>query len=561
MTALDWSRVTDLFEALIAEPERKPALLEPEPAHIRQEVSRLVAAHEALERARPEAGSGRILRGRYQTQTLLGTGGSGEAWLCRDRESGDLVVMKVARHWEWFRADLKQRFQAEVEILRAFQHPGVIRVLDSGETEEGAPFLVMPFIDGLTLRALLDIGPLNPESAASILEQLGEAIAAAHQANVTHRDIKPENIMVQAHAEGSSRVFLIDFGIALFADLQQQCGTTTRFFGTTQYMAPEQLLGKPVPASDIYALALVAYEMLCGQSLLKADTPVGLYAEARQLKASRMDTRLAGSVRHLLLDALNPTPEKRPGNAAAFSRKLAAEIRHPVRRLPLRRSVLKIALAPAVAAVSGAAWLNHEYGPPEPAEKTVTYKAGQTFEQAGWSKAGHVDENVLVFDPLSGNVVGNSLTSAKQGGYVFPFSKRMQRAGLSRRWRAIFSIRPVHGDSGFAVCFREAGLRFVGTATVPDEGEPFVRLIQSYLPRLKDARAPMQPGAKRLMKFELSFDPARHEASLVVDGRLVLEGYAGTTEYLDLPGLSVGFGAFQSKIGEGVFGDIGFVMD
>ncbi len=561
MTALDWSRITDLFEALVAEPQRKPALLEPEPAHIRQEVFRLLAAHEALETARPEAGSGRILCGRYQTQTLLGTGGSGEAWLCRDGQSGDLVVMKVARHWEWFRADLKQRFQAEVEILRAFQHPGVIRVLDSGETEEGAPFLVMPFIDGFTLRALLDIGPLNPEPAASILEQLGEAIAAAHQANVTHRDIKPENIMLQAHADGSSRVFLIDFGIALFADLEQQCGTTTRFFGTTQYMAPEQLLGKPVSASDTYALALVAYEMLCGESLLKADTPVGLYAEARQLKESRMDTRLAGSVRRRLLEALNPNPEKRPADAAAFSRKLAAEIRHPGRRLPLRRSVLKIGLASAVAVVPGAAWLNHEYGPPQASEKIVTYRAGQTFEQVGWRKAGRVDENVVVFDQFSGNVVGNSLTSAKQGGYVFPFSKRIQRAGLSRPWRAIFFIRPVHGDSGFAVCFREAGLRFVGTATVPDGREPFVRLIQSYLPHLKDTRAPIQPSADRLMKFELSFDPARRRASLAVDGKLVLDGYAGTPEYLELPGLSIGFGAFQSKIGEGVFGDISFVME
>ncbi len=561
MTTLDWSRVTDLFEALVAEPQRKPALLEREPAHIRQEVERLLAAHDALKNGQPDAPPSRILRGRYQFQGLLGTGGSGEAWLCQDRQSGDLVVVKVARHWEWFRADLKHRFQAEVDVLRALQHPGVIRMLDSGETEEGAPFLVMPFIDGLTLRALLEIGPLNPESAASILEQLGEAIAAAHEANVTHRDIKPENIMVQTHAEGSSRVFLIDFGIALFADLEQQCGTTTRFFGTTQYMAPEQLLGKPVPASDTYALALVAYEMLCGESLLKADTPVGLYAEARQLKASRMDTRLAGSVRALLLKALHPNPEKRPANVAAFSAKLAAEIRQPGLRLPSRRSVLGIGLGSAALAVPAAVWLDYYYGPPNAAEKRVTYKAGQTFEGAGWKRVGRIDENVTVFDQASGNVTGNSLTSAKQGGYFFPFSRRVQRAGLNRRWRASYFIRPVHGASGFAVCLREAGLRFVGTATVPDRGDPSVRLIESYLPVMKDMRSAIRLDEDRLLKFELSFDPIKRRASLAVDGRLVLDGYSGTSQYLEVPGLSVGLGAFQSKIGEGVFGDIEFVMD
>jgi tRNA A-37 threonylcarbamoyl transferase component Bud32 len=561
LTALDWSRVTDLFDALLAEPDLKPALLGPEPVHIREEVTRLLAAPEALERDLPGERPTRILRGRYQLQSLLGAGGSGEAWLCHDRQSGDLVVVKVARHWEWFRADLKHRFQAEVEILRALQHPGVIRMLDSGETEEGAPFLVMPFIDGLTLRALLEVGPLNPESAAGILEQLGEAIAAAHKANVTHRDIKPENIMVQARADGSSRVFLIDFGIALFADLEQQCGTTTRFFGTTQYMAPEQLLGKPAPASDTYALALVAYEMLSGHSLLKAETPVALYEEARHLKESRMDARLPGSVRVLLLEALHPDPEKRPVNTALFAAKLAAEIRQPGLRLPSRRNAIGIVVGSVALAVPGAAWLKREYGEPDTAEKTVSYKAGQTLEAVGWGKVGNVDRDTVVFDPASGKVAGRSLSTALLGAYVFPFSKRLQRAGLKRRWRATCFLRPVHGEAGFAVNFRQAGLRFVVAAGVPDLGDKRVSAIDAYTPIRRVTSAPLALDGDRLLKFELSFDPDKQSASLAVDGRLVLDGYAGTSENLEAPGLAIGFGAFRSKVGEGVFGDIGFVMD
>ena len=254
MTAQEWSHVTDLLEAIAAEPGLERALLAPEPACIRGEVARLLTAHRHLETIRPAPASGRILAERYQLKELLGTGGSGEAWLCRDRQTGGSVVVKVARYWEWFRADLKRRFLTEVDVLRTLKHPGIIQVLDAGETEEGAPFLVMPFIDGLALRALIEIGPLNPEAAASILAQLGEAVGAAHRLHVTHRDIKPENVMVRSRPDGGSDVFLIDFGIALFGDMETQGGTTTRFFGTTRYMAPEQLLGKPVPASDIYAM-------------------------------------------------------------------------------------------------------------------------------------------------------------------------------------------------------------------------------------------------------------------------------------------------------------------
>jgi serine/threonine-protein kinase len=409
MTTLEWSRITDLLEAIAAEPEQKWALLTPEPAHIRREVDRLLAAHQALEKARSAEGSGRLLARRYQLQEMLGTGGSGEAWLCLDLQEGSRVVVKVARYWEWFRADLKRRFQAEVDVLRTLRHPCIIQVLDSGETQEGAPFLVMPYVDGLTLRQLIDIGPLDPDAAASILEQLGAAIGAAHRAHVSHRDIKPENVMVQTQEDGSSRVFLIDFGIALFGDLEQQSGTTTRFFGTTQYMAPEQLLGKPLPSSDLYALALVAYEMLCGQSLFTAETPVGLYEQQRRLKQSQMQAHLATGVRSLLLKALNPDPGKRPSDAAAFSTKLAEEIRKPGSRVPSRRTILGIGLGSAAVALPGATWLNHQYGPPSAAEKLVTYKAGQNLANVGWHVAGRIDANVVVFDQVDGHIIGTSL--------------------------------------------------------------------------------------------------------------------------------------------------------
>ena len=200
--------------------------------------------------------------------------------------------------------------------------------------------------------------------------------------------------------------------------------------------------------------------------------------------------------------------------------------------------------------------MGYKHFPPSEAERTVTYRAGETFTSVGWKKVARVDEDVVVFSP-DGEVVGNRLTSTIQGAYVFPFSRRMQRAGLTRRWHLTYFSEPMHGYSGVTVSFREAGLRFVLNAVVPDRGEPFIQLMEHYRPSIKGMQAPLPLDGVRLLKFEMTFDPARKSATVAVDGRVLLEGYRGTSEYLDLPGVAVGFGSYLSKTGEGVFGDQG----
>src|SRR5262249_49931762 len=136
---------------------------------------------------------------------------------------------------------------------------------DVGELTDGHPFLVIQHVSGVSLREELQHGPIEPQRAARLLRELGSALSAAHAAGVAHRDVEPENIMVQRFDHGSDTLLLIALGIST----SDQPGlhralTSMTLAGTIRYMAPEQFEGKHSTASDIYALSLVACEMLCG---------------------------------------------------------------------------------------------------------------------------------------------------------------------------------------------------------------------------------------------------------------------------------------------------------
>ena len=149
-----------------------------------------------------------------------------------------------------------------MEALSRIDHPGVVGVLDTGLTAEGKQFLVMQYIEGQTLRSAIGKGGVSLQRAATIIRQIGQALAAAHEKGVWHRDLKPANIMLQTLG-GEDHVKLIDFGIAGIQD-SQFSGEKTQVAGTLSYMAPEQLSGHPCAASDTYALGVVAHEILTG---------------------------------------------------------------------------------------------------------------------------------------------------------------------------------------------------------------------------------------------------------------------------------------------------------
>jgi serine/threonine protein kinase len=207
-----------------------------------------------------------LLKGRYELGRELGRGGFGVVYLAKDTQlMSKQVVVKVLTTEAAADSWANKKFHQEMEALARIDHPAVINALDTGQTADGQPFLVMQFVEGPSLRAELKERPdgLALPRAASIIRQTGQALGAAHDKGILHKDIKPENILLQKTSGGEEYVKLIDFGVASIADSAFE-GGATKVAGTYTYMAPEQLRGKPSPQTDVYALALVAYEVVTG---------------------------------------------------------------------------------------------------------------------------------------------------------------------------------------------------------------------------------------------------------------------------------------------------------
>ncbi|MFY9227341.1 MAG: protein kinase [Blastocatellia bacterium] len=216
-----------------------------------------------------------LVNNRFEVEKELGRGGIGVVYKAFDKENNNkVVVIKVlidkpdnnSSSNQW----LETHFFKEAKALKTIDHPGVVQLIDSGETVEGKAFFAMEYIEGCDLRSQIDpkrglIG--DYERVATIIRQLGDAISAAHEKGIYHRDLKPENIMLQkVNKLDDEQVKVIDFGIATVKDSYDEKTKTTQLLaGSINYMSPEQLENKPSAASDIYALGIIAYEMVTGR--------------------------------------------------------------------------------------------------------------------------------------------------------------------------------------------------------------------------------------------------------------------------------------------------------
>ncbi|MFJ3623806.1 serine/threonine-protein kinase [Streptomyces iakyrus] len=203
-------------------------------------------------------GCARILAGRYRLDGLLGSGGAADVHRGFDLRLRRPVAVKVFRPGSGF--DTEEAFRSEAEILARLQHPGLVTAFDAAH-HDGEAFLVMQLIDGRTLKSRIAEGPLRCEAAAALGAALAEALAHAHEEGIVHRDVKPSNIIL----DSSGRPHLTDFGISRLLDATTRTATGA-LTGTAAYLAPEQVLGRPVgrPA-DVYALGLVLLESLTGR--------------------------------------------------------------------------------------------------------------------------------------------------------------------------------------------------------------------------------------------------------------------------------------------------------
>jgi len=285
-------------------------------------------------------GSGNLLGNRYRIVRQLGKGGFGVVYLAHDEQLHQKpVVIKVLTEGDTEDDWLEARFRKEAEALSRIDHPGVVGVLDQGTAPDGKLFIVMQFVDGVTLRKILEEGPLEISRVADLLSQTAEALTAAHDQDICHRDLKPENIMVRKLPAGREQAVIIDFGIAAVKHSAIASSVQTKVAGSLQYMAPEQMTGNPEIASDIYSLGVIAYEMVTGRPPFKCDSPVEFYfqqQEGVQQKPSQLRPELPSGAESAILKALSFNSKDRYARALdfgeAFSHSLTDTVPEPVTR-------------------------------------------------------------------------------------------------------------------------------------------------------------------------------------------------------------------------------------
>jgi serine/threonine-protein kinase len=295
---------------------------------------------------------GQVVARKYRVEKLLGEGGMGRVYRANQLVLEKPVVLKLLHPTLQRDARTVARFQREAKAASRLNHPNSIDVLDFGQTEDGALFIAMEFVDGRDLHQILtDDWPLPEPRVIRIVTQVLSALADAHQAGVIHRDLKPENVMVMARRGGESDVVkVLDFGIAKIVDGSSEEGpslTRTGFVcGTPEYMSPEQARGAPLDArSDLYSVGVLLYQMVTRQLPFSSDSAMGYATKHLTEDPPPPNVLRPGScsreLEALILWALRKEPADRPQTAVAFLDSLnllpAAEAVHAPRtaRVPI----------------------------------------------------------------------------------------------------------------------------------------------------------------------------------------------------------------------------------
>jgi eukaryotic-like serine/threonine-protein kinase len=214
-----------------------------------------------------------LVDNRYRLLKPLGSGGMADVYLAHDDILDRDVALKVMSSRYASDEEFVERFKREAQSAAALSHPNIVSIFDRGESEDGTYYIAMEYLPGGTLKdRIIQRGALPAHTAAAVALQMAEALRAAHERDVIHRDIKPHNILVT----GLGDVKVTDFGIARAA-ASTTMTRTGHILGTAHYISPEQAMGEPVgPASDLYSLGIVLYEMLTGELPFDADTPLGI---------------------------------------------------------------------------------------------------------------------------------------------------------------------------------------------------------------------------------------------------------------------------------------------
>ncbi|QLL07480.1 serine/threonine-protein kinase [Mycobacterium vicinigordonae] len=268
---------------------------------------------------------GVTLSGRYRLQRLIATGGMGQVWEAVDSRLGRRVAVKVLKQEFSQDPEFIERFRAEARTTAMLNHPGIAQVHDYGESaldgEGRTAYLVMELVNGEPLNSVLKrTGRLSLRHALDMLEQTGRALQIAHAAGLVHRDVKPGNILITP----TGQVKITDFGIAKAVDAAPVT-QTGMVMGTAQYIAPEQALGHDAtPASDVYALGVVGYEVVSGKRPFTGDGALTVAMKHIKEPPPPLPADLPPNVRELIEITLVKNPSQRYRSGGPFADAVAA---------------------------------------------------------------------------------------------------------------------------------------------------------------------------------------------------------------------------------------------
>jgi serine/threonine-protein kinase len=281
--------------------------------------------------ATPRLEPGRVLAGRYRIERFLGEGAMGVVYLAEHELLRQKVALKLMRQPSGDELQARARFLGEARNASRIQSDHVVRVMDAGVLDAGAPFLVMELLEGEDLGAILRTrSPLPIADTVDWLLEAIDGIAHAHAQGIVHRDLKPSNLFLSTRPDGTGRIKVLDFGISKAVDPEWASGITGTHavLGTPSYMSPEQLRGaKAVDArTDVWALGVTAYELLTGELPFRGDNAVALFAATTETRPTRprvLRPEIPEALEEAILHCLAPSREDRFDTVAALGEALA----------------------------------------------------------------------------------------------------------------------------------------------------------------------------------------------------------------------------------------------
>lgn len=291
---------------------------------------------------------GKTVAGRYKVESMLGEGGMGKVYKANQIALDKPIVLKVLRQALLSDERTVARFQREAKAASRLNHPNSIGVIDFGQTEDGALYMAMEYVNGKDLHHILSREwPLPEARIVRIVSQVLSALSDAHKASVIHRDLKPENIMVEQRRGDPDFVKVLDFGIAKIMDGSGEDGpalTRAGFVcGTPEYMSPEQARGAQLdPRSDLYAVGVILYQLTSGLLPFDSDSAVGFATKhlteiPPPPSKRRPEARISPAMERVIMKALAKDPNERPQTAEAFRAELLAIDKERRAAAPLRR--------------------------------------------------------------------------------------------------------------------------------------------------------------------------------------------------------------------------------